>query len=58
MVVRWYLDQIYVYKTCLKLSGYQTNSAGCTTVSVKKRGGWTSSWKDAKILGGWEPASA
>ena len=55
-VMRWYTEQIYVYKALsdpAKEHGYPVNKSGGTTVSVKKRGGWSQSWTHAKLLAGW-----
>ena len=37
----------------MRLTAYNVNGSGGTTVSVKKRGGLAPSWKDAQTLAGW-----
>ena len=49
----WMTDQLYVYETLQNPKGYMVNKAKGTTVSVRKRGGWGSSWSDAKVLAKW-----
>ena len=55
-IPRWFTEQIYVYETVAKISDYQVNKSGGTSVAVKKRGGWQPSWKDARVLAGWDSA--
>ena len=52
-VLRWYTQQIYVYKTIRPEEGYQVNKSGGTTISIRKRGGWEFGWADAQKLAGW-----
>jgi len=54
--MRWYTEQLYIYKATPASAserGYQVNKSGGTTVSIKKRGGWQTSWSDAKVLASW-----
>jgi hypothetical protein len=50
---RWFSEQLYVNGTKNVLDGYTTNSAGGTTISVGKRGGWGNAWADAQKMAGW-----
>ena len=50
---RWFSEQLYVNGTKNLLDGYTTNSAGGTTISVAKRGGWGNAWADAQRMAGW-----
>lgn len=52
---RWQTEQIYVNETAQLFGTYRKNSSNGTTISIKKRGGLSLAWQDAKVLAGWCP---
>jgi len=36
-----------------QIDNYTYNGNGGCTISVKKRGGWATGWKDAQLMAGW-----
>ena len=61
--VRRFNEQFYIYDTKHRFGDYvvideSRKKSNGSTVSVKKRGGWASAWKDAQVLAGWCKAPA
>ena len=53
---RWVVEQIYVSKVLCPEElpeGMTVKSKGGVTISVRKRGGWQSSWRIAQKVAGW-----
>lgn len=55
-LARWHTEQLYVNATVQLFGSYHKNSSNGTTISIKKRGGLSLAWQDAKVLAGWCPA--
>ena len=56
---RWYVDQIYVNQVKCELPiGVKSNKKNGCTLSVRKYGGWTSTYNLAKQIAGWTEVTA
>ena len=52
-MLRWFQNQIYCNGYVKLADGFRTNDKKGITISVKKRGGWESSFKLACEMAGW-----
>ena len=52
--LRWYLQQVYVNKVLTPDDTIPVNKQSGSTISIKKRGGWSTSWDLARDMAGWQ----